>query len=442
MQLFKKIHDDSLAKAAADFRERSRSAVEILHACLDRIDRFEDQVHAWVSIDREGALNQARELDAEFASRRYRGDLHGIPVGVKDIVDLEGAPTAAGYPPWKLNIAKADAPLVRRLRDLGAVILGKTVTTQFAAFDPPITRNPRDPARTPGGSSSGSAAAVATGMCLAAIGSQTGGSIIRPASYCGVTGFKPSYGSLDSAGFVPLAPSLDHPGFLTATPIDQIMIYNALNDVRNQPRGDAGDWERAIRVGRPRGFFDRVDQAEAADAVDLFVERMLDIDPQAVEIVEFNDPIDFDELLAAHRIVMSVEAANFHGARFREARDSFQPRIAELVQAGLGASAEEYQSAKNYQMKAKALIENELHGVDAWLVPATTGAAPDRSTTGDPRFQSPWSFLGVPSLSFPVALSDNGLPLSVQWIGAHGRDENTLNLANSFYSTYARAFYE
>lgn len=442
MLSFKRIHDDSPIKAAADFRERKRSAVEILRACLDRIERYENQVHAWISIDREGALNRARELDAEFASGRYRGPLHGIPIGVKDIVDLAGTPTAAGYPPWRSRIAREDAPLVRKLRELGAIVVGKTVTTQFAAFDPPVTLNPRDPSRTPGGSSSGSAAAVATGMCLAAIGSQTGGSIVRPASFCGVVGFKPSYATIDAGGFVPLAPSLDHPGFITPTSADQSLIYHAINNTGKQTLDQSSDSIRRLRVGRPRGFFDRVDEPEAATAVDLFVKRMIEIDPRRVEIVEFADPIDFDEILARHRIVMSVEAANFHRDRFREERDSFEPKIASLIEAGLSTSNEQYQNAKEYQNKMRLIVDNEFRGFDAWLVPATTGAAPDRSTTGDPRFQSPFSFLGVPTISFPVALTDDGLPLSVQWIGARGGDETILSVCEYFHSQYSRAFYE
>src|SRR5437762_8023655 len=202
----------TLHAAAEDIRVGRRSPVEVLEACLERLDRYEPHVRAWVLVDRDGARAEAGRLTRELRRGHHRGPLHGIPVGVKDIFDVFDWPTAAGSRLWRQSVARHDATAVRRLRQAGAVLLGKTVTTQYASFDPPPTRNPWQRERTPGGSSSGSAAAMACGMCLGALGSQTGGSITRPASYCGVLGCKPTFGRVSTDGVVPLAASMDHVG--------------------------------------------------------------------------------------------------------------------------------------------------------------------------------------------------------------------------------------
>src|SRR5713226_6243527 len=199
--------------AAADaIRARKLTPVDLLDQCLSRIDKLEDRVHAWVSVARDEARQQAEQLTKELARGQYRGPLHGIPIGVKDIFDVFDWPTAAGSKLWANSVARRDCTVVERLRQAGAVLVGKTVTTAYASFDPPPTRNPWNLQRTPGGSSSGSAAAVACGMCLGALGSQTGGSITRPASYCGVAGCKPTYGRVSTNGVLPLAHSMDHVG--------------------------------------------------------------------------------------------------------------------------------------------------------------------------------------------------------------------------------------
>src|SRR6266478_6381486 len=199
-------------QAADEIRQGRLSPTELLDPCLAQIDRHEPRVRAWVFVDRESARAQCEQLTQELSRGQNRGPLHGIPLGIKDIYDVFDWPTAAGSRLWARSVARRDATVVARLRQAGAVFLGKTVTTQYASFDPPPTRNPWNPTRTPGGSSSGSAAAVACGMCLGALGSQTGGSITRPASYCGVAGLKPTFGRVSCDGVVPLAPSMDHVG--------------------------------------------------------------------------------------------------------------------------------------------------------------------------------------------------------------------------------------
>ncbi len=238
---------ETIAGASAALARGELSCEELLERCLGRIDAWESQIHAWVSVDREGARRQARECDARLARHRSEGSveslspLFGVPIGIKDIIDIAGQVTGAGStarmdgPP-----AEHDAPVVRKLREAGAIILGKTLTTQFACFDPPPTRNPWNLERTPGGSSSGSAAAVAAGMCLGAIGSQTGGSIIRPASFCGVAGCKPTFGRVSCAGVVPVAPSLDTVGPIAGCVADLAIMLNAI-----------ASWHRVNRNGNP-----------------------------------------------------------------------------------------------------------------------------------------------------------------------------------------------
>src|SRR5437660_1228575 len=218
----------TIHKATAEIRQARLSPSELLEDCFSQIDRYEPKVQAWVFIDRESARAQCDALTQELKHGQYRGPLHGIPLGIKDIFDVFDWPTAAGSSLWARSIARRDATVVGRLRQAGAVFLGKTVTTQYASFDPPPTRNPWNPTRTPGGSSSGSAAAVACGMCLGALGSQTGGSITRPASYCGVAGLKPTFGRVSCDGVVPLAPSMDHVGPIASCVQDLAILLQVI----------------------------------------------------------------------------------------------------------------------------------------------------------------------------------------------------------------------
>ena len=228
MRLFPEDHE-TIVGTARRLRAGELTCQDVLRECLDRIDQMEPAVRAWVLVDREGAEAQAKHLDEELAAGKGRGPLHGIPIGVKDIIDVKGLPTGNGLAGQRWvrpsEPAAEDAFIVARLREAGAIILGKTVSTPFAWIDPPVTRNPWNFDRTPGGSSSGSAAAVACGMCLGALGTQTGGSITRPAAFCGVAGMKPTYGQISTEGITPLAPSLDHPGPIARSVADLRLMY-------------------------------------------------------------------------------------------------------------------------------------------------------------------------------------------------------------------------
>src|SRR5438093_6315489 len=256
----------TIHKAAEEIRQRRLSPSELLEDCLSQIDRYEPKVQAWVFVDRESARAHCDALTQELKHGQYRGPLHGIPLGIKDIFDVFDWPTAAGSQLWKQSIARRDATVVARLREAGAIFLGKTTTTQYASFDPSPTHNPWNLARTPGGSSSGSAAAVACGMCLGALGSQTGGSITRPASYCGVAGLKATFGRVSCDGVVPLAPSMDHIGPIATCVQDLAILLQVIAGPDSRDSNCAEqtvlDFSASIsqqksppRLGRIRGLF-------------------------------------------------------------------------------------------------------------------------------------------------------------------------------------------
>lgn len=405
---------ETIAGASSALRLQQRSCLDLLESCLARIDAWEPKVHAWVVVDRDEARRQAKALDDEIAAGRWRGPLHGITIGVKDIIDVAGFPTACGSPLGADGVASADAPIVARLRAAGAVIVGKTVTTPYAWIDPPPTRNPWNLDRTPGGSSSGSAAAVACGMVLGAIGSQTGGSITRPAAFCGVCGLKPTHGRLPVEGILPLAPSLDHPGPIARTVPDLQQLWDALaapdaHDISAKADG------APIRLGLPRGFFaDRIEPA-MREAMARAVETLRRSGD--VEVVEVDLPPAFTDVTRFHRLVMAAEAAAVHAERLAACPDAYPPRIRVLVEEGQGIAATDYARARQHQEGLKQSIQSCFASVDALITPAALGPAPDPTTTGDPLLNSPWSYTGLPTVSTPIGLSPEGLPLALQLVG-------------------------
>lgn len=414
----------TIRAAARELQTRRLTPLALVENCLARIERFEPRIRAWVLIDEQAARATARRAGDEIAAGHYRGPLHGIPLGIKDIVDVAGWPTRAGSPLRNDHRANRDAVIVARLRAAGAVFLGKTVTTEFASFDPPPTRNPFNYERTPGGSSSGSAAAVATGMCLGAIGSQTGGSITRPASYCGVAGCKPTYGRVPLTGIVPLSFHLDHPGPIAKTVTDLALLLNCLAGYDgsdpvsiDQPIPDcaAACAEPAVpRLGVLEEFFMAGASPAAREVTQAALERMRAAGAlvRAVPL-----PAEFPEVLTLHRRVMAVEAADYHRANYREHADQYGPNIAVLIEEGLATSAIDYAAALAHQARLRREMLACFADVDVLVTPATTDTAPGTEITGDPKFNSPWSYTGYPTVSFPCGLADDGLPLSLQLVG-------------------------
>jgi Asp-tRNA(Asn)/Glu-tRNA(Gln) amidotransferase A subunit family amidase len=415
----------SLVAAARALREGTLTSEELTRACLERIRQEDGQLQAWVLVDEQSALEQARRCDQERRSGYDRGWLHGIPVGVKDIIDVAGWPTRCGVPSPDALPAHEDAFVVRRLRQAGAVILGKTVTTPYAAFDPPPTRHPWLPDRTPGGSSSGSAVAVARGMCLAALATQTGGSITRPAAYCGVAGLKPTYGRISLHGVLLFAPSLDHVGAIACKVADLAVMFSSLagfdpNDPQsvNLPVPACEvllqQSEHPPRLGLISGPWE---ERVASVWHEHFAWRMAAWRNRGASFQQVQPPDGWQEVLHWHRVIMAVEAATFHEKTYRHHPDRYPPKIASLIEEGVRTAAVEYVRARREQERFRREMVARFAEVDALITPAAPGPPPDAETTGDPCCNAPWSLLGYPTISFPIAYTAAKEPLAVQLVG-------------------------
>jgi Asp-tRNA(Asn)/Glu-tRNA(Gln) amidotransferase A subunit family amidase len=415
----------TILQAATDIQAGKLTPCDLVERCLAQIDSFEEQIKAWVVVDRAGAQQAARRATDETAQGRYRGPLHGIPIGIKDIFDMQGWPTLAGSPLRAGHRARGDATIVARLREAGAILLGKTVTTEFASFDPPPTRNPWNTERTPGGSSSGSAAAVALGMCLGAIGSQTGGSITRPASFCGVAGCKPTFGRVSGEGVVPLSRHMDHVGPLARSVGDLAAILGVIAgyDAADATTLDVPVDDYLEACQKPvSSRLAMVDEAFFNDALPPSILAAIHssaskLGEAGAEIRSVTLPESFADVIAMHRRIITVEAAEYHQAMYREHRGGYGKQIAALIEEGLGTSAVDYAAALVHRRQLQRELLESFGDYDALITPATTSTAPGIETTGDPQFNSPWSFVGYPTVSIPCSLGDDGLPLSLQFIG-------------------------
>jgi Asp-tRNA(Asn)/Glu-tRNA(Gln) amidotransferase A subunit family amidase len=424
--------EQTIAGIGRAIREGRVSCIDVLNRCFEQIDEWEPKVHAWVVLDRDGAIEQALAMDEELKAGNDRGPLHGIPIGIKDLFDVKGLPTACGAKRWLDRIADQDAEAVARLRTAGAVIMGKTVTTAYACLDPPVTRNPWNLDRTPGGSSSGSAAAVACGMCYGAPGTQTGGSITRPASFCGVAGMKPTHGFVSTAGVLPFAPSFDHVGPIARTVEDLRLIFSVMCESSQSllKKQQASDSPRRSppRLGRLRGFFDRRAEPSMRLALDDAVRAL---ESGGAEVVDVEDPLDFEQVLTDHRQVLSAEAANVHSDWLDEFPDDYPPQIRQVILEGREITALAYLRARYRGHERLLPVMKSLVGAgnDALITPATIGTPPDPSTTGDPAFNAPWSLLMTPTVSLPIGRAPDGLPLAIQLVGRIFHDLELLRTA-------------
>jgi len=414
----------SIVDAARQMRAGKLTPLDLVDRCLRQIHKHEEAVRAWVLVDEAGARQTAEERTREAALAQWRGPLHGIPVGIKDIIDVRGLPTGAGSPLCGHQAASADAPLVAALRRAGAVILGKTVTVEFACFDPSPTRNPWNLAHTPGGSSSGSAAALAMGMCLGALGTQTGGSLVRPASYCGVATCKPTFGKLSTEGIVPVSTSLDHAGPMARKVGDLALLLDCLLGVA------------APRPLRPRekprlGRLDNIVLEEADEAVRQATQLALEkLTHACAEIHSLAVPDAFRDVMKMHRRIMAVEAAAYHRERFAHHRDQYGPMIASLLDEGLAIPAVDYVTAKAWHREFRRRAARLLDGVDALIMPSTHTTAPATlATTGTPHFQAPWSLARLPVVSIPCGVAADGMPAAVQLVGRTDDEARLLRMA-------------
>jgi Asp-tRNA(Asn)/Glu-tRNA(Gln) amidotransferase A subunit family amidase len=413
------------------------SSEQLVQACLDRVAAVDKDVEAWAFLDPEHALAQARAADEWRLSGQPIGPLHGIPVGIKDIIDTADMPTECGSALCAGRTPSRDATVVARLRGAGAVIMGKTVTTEFATRTPGKTRNPHNPGHTPGGSSSGSAAAVATGMVPLALGSQTGGSTIRPAAYCGVYGLKPTYGLVSRTGMFRLSRSLDHVGLFArglddlALVLEQLVGHDEL-DADTRPRAHAPYRRVAAEPPPLEPMFGLVKtsrwsdvDADAREAFDELVAALGD----RVEEVELSVPAE--TTAAWHRAIADAEIAHNLEREWARGRDRLSGPLRDQLERGRQVSAFDYLSALARVPELHAsFTELFQQRYDALLTPAAAGTAPaGLASTGDPAFCTLWTLTGLPALSVPIMRGANGLPLGVQLVGPRDGDGRLLRTA-------------
>jgi Asp-tRNA(Asn)/Glu-tRNA(Gln) amidotransferase A subunit family amidase len=421
-------------EAAAAIRAGRLSSESLVRACLERIAAREADVAAWTYLDEARALAQAKTLDEALASGEAPGPLHGIPVGVKDIYDTADMPTQLGSPLHQGRQPNRDSGVVELLGRAGAVILGKTVTTEFALSHPGKTRNPRDPNRTPGGSSSGSAAAVADFMVPLAIGSQTVGSMIRPGSFCGVFAYKPTFGSVSRRGMKLLCRRLDHVGVYARSVEDLALIGDAVmvndpedDDMLAHPGRDLisglaqlESWspQRLAFVRSP--LWDQAD-GDAQRAYEDYCRKLGNV------IGGLNLPPEFDHALEDHHIVLNAHLAAVFKREYEETPEQLSGKLKARIENGIGLAASELVDATHRADQRRRALDRLIAGYDAVLTPAAPGEAPaDLGTTGNAAFNAIWTQCGVPAVSVPLLQGAHGMPLGVQVVAPRGRDVQAL----------------
>ncbi len=429
-------------EAAAGIREGLFSAEELALACLEQIEAREAEVQAWRHLDPAHVLAQARRADEQRATGMPLGPLHGVPVGIKDIIDTADMPTEDGTVLHAGRMPERDATVVSMLRGAGAVIMGKTVTTELATYAPGKTRNPHNPAHTPGGSSSGSAAAVASGMVPLALGTQTNGSVIRPASYCGIFGFKPTHGWISRHGVLRQSPGLDHVGLFARNIQDlallgeQIVGFDA-QDPDTRPRAKP-PWLRVALEeppATPNLAFVKTPlwRQTDADTQGGFAELLEHL---ANQVMEFELPPALADMLEWHRTIMEADiAASFEG-EYKHGQDRLSASLREQIERGRKVLAVDYRQALARIPLLNAGFEELFDRFDAILTPAVQGTAPlGLASTGNPMFCTLWTFCGMPALSLPLLQGENGLPIGVQLVGKRGNDARLLRTANWLMAT-------
>ena len=416
-----KFNELSASEAAKRIAAGEITAEALVRDCLARIEEREPGVGAWEFLDPELALEQARERDRSPS----RGPLHGIPVGIKDIFETADMPTAYGSPIYKGNRPRADASAVALIRAAGAVIVGKTVTTEFAAPYPGKTVNPHNPAHTPGGSSSGSAAAVGDFMVPVALGSQTAGSLIRPAAFCGAIGYKPSYGTFNQAGMKPQAQALDTMG-LIARSLDDIELFSAVLTSRTPPTMGRLH-ERAPKIGVCRTHLWSEVEPSTVEAMEDAATRLA---AAGASVADFDLPATFAALTEAHFKVLMFECVRAMAYEWNFHREQLSDMLQGILQAGEDCSYEDYITALELGEACRAQMPEIFKDLDVLLAPSAAGEAPvGLGSTGDIRHQTMWTFLHVPCVTLPTHVGRNGLPVGVLLVGPLRGDDTLLATA-------------
>ncbi len=403
-------------------REGSTTPSAVMAAHLGRIETREGVIGAFQFLDAERAMERAGAADRLPA----RGPLHGVPFVIKDIIDTHDMPTGWGFEAYREHYPGSTAACVQAFLDAGAIPVGKTVTTEFAYFRPGKTANPYNPDHTPGGSSSGSAAAVSDFMAPLAFGSQTAGSLIRPAAYCGVAAFKPTFGSFDLSGVMELSSSLDTLGIMARDPYDLMLARAVLTGTEPPNPPDFG--EALPRIGLTRGPHWQEGEIEMRVTCLRALECLAETGTETLEIAH---PSLFSKLTSAQETVMAYEAARARSHEVESYGDQISPQFAALIEVGRAVDEAAYSKALETRDLANAMFDQLFRDVDALLVPSAPGAAPEGlDATGDPLFSRMWNLLGVPCVAIPAGQSGDGLPLGIQLIAPRFSDARLLDVAN------------
>jgi Asp-tRNA(Asn)/Glu-tRNA(Gln) amidotransferase A subunit family amidase len=425
------------SEAARRMREGILTSQELVEACLERIRATEPTVQAWTFLDEQHALEQARAADDRRRSGEPVGALNGLPVGLKDIIDTADMPTENGTVLHKGHTPASDAAVVKRLRAAGAVVLGKTVTTECAYFSPGKTRNPHNPEHTPGGSSSGSAAAVAAAMVPLALGSQTNGSVIRPGAFCGVYAFKPTHGLIPRTGILNLSRALDHVGIFSRSIDDLALVAEELvghddGDPDTRPRArvpfrEISNEEPPIRP--MLAFIKTPPWTKMTDEAQQAFGELVESLGECVEEVDLTPSAD--DAWAWHKTIMEADMAAAFEREWQLGRDKLSEHLRSLIERGREVRAIDYQRARQGVPQIVASFDELfMERYDAILTPAAPGSAPKGlGSTGDPAFCTLWTLCGMPAVTLPLMQDSGGLPIGVQLVGRRNFDARLLRTA-------------
>ena len=425
----------SVADAAAQIRQGALSPVALAESLLARIDALDSDLQAWVTIDREAVLAAARHSENDVRSGAPLGPIHGVPVGLKDIFYTAGMLTACGSKVYADFVPDFDATCVAKIKAAGGIILGKAVTTEFATSDPSPTHNPWNLEHTPGGSSSGSSAAVAARMVPAALGSQTGGSTCRPAAYNGIVGLKPTYGRISRYGVVPVSWSLDHVGILTRTVADAALMLQVMSGEDGNDPGSLrlpvpdfsaqmAEHDRPPRIGLVRQYYQDYSTPEIWAHTEAIANQLAEA---GAEVEEIDLPESFARVHSFQRVVMNVDCAAFHEANHRTRAADYGPRIRAGMEMGMLIPTATYLKAQRLRRQFRADLNEMASKVDVVMTPATPAPAPkDLNTTGDAAYQVPWTAAGLPTVVVPTGLSELGMPMAVQFGGPWAEEGRVL----------------
>ena len=427
----------SVSDIAQAIKTKKITSIDFMESLISRVDSRESELNVWANFDKENALFLAHKAHKKFLKDPNSvGSLHGVPFGVKDIFFTKGIRTECGSKIFKGFIPDYNSEAVSKLQRSGAINIGKTVTTEFAGFDPSITCNPWNTNHTPGGSSSGSAVGVSVGMIPFSLGSQTGGSVLRPASYNGVVGFKPTYGLISTFGVMPLAWSLDTVGTFSKYAKDLPLLLDVLSGYDSRDKGSVKisrkkylfqkNLQKSPKIGVLRSHFFEKANKDVVENVDLAINKFK---KSGAEIVDFRVDFSYEDVLNMHKVLMYVEGASVHQKNYQKRPDDFGQKISESIETGLMTSAVEYIKAQKFRKFVKGQLIEKMIDFDFVLTPSTPTAATDFSTTGDASFQSPWTYVGFPTITIPSGLDNDRLPLGIQIIGIPFSDGSLISNA-------------